>query len=354
MAVIRFFRDSITITENLSALTGAGITPQPGDTLVFGGRQCFISDLPGDFNYVIAADCVGCVGGVISGTVANKSPSVTILSSEIHGFSDSVPFYLECHGMDGSPGAPGAPGKEGKIEIVNGKPKITPPGEGGPGGDGGAGSPGGTVIVQYCTADPKPPFPTPPTATSLGGHGGPGGDGGPRGGINGDVPDPPEITGKQGKPGPAGPPGSVVVTQVSDGQTWSLLDPISAKAWANYRTEVGLYFFRLFDFPSQILALHEFTAALQLDPTNADAQTLLNRIVQQQTPTGLPRDIGVEIATQKTSDLSDQIKGVQKQLTNLENQPFSLGTFLTNVGSLATSIASVASGVGAVMSERYR
>jgi hypothetical protein len=79
--------------------------------------------------------------------------------------------------------------------------------------------------------------------------------------------------------GAAGAPGFTEVSKVDATKVWTPLDVTSARAWASYRTEVGSYFFRLFDFASQILALREFSAALQLDPTNADAQTLRGRII---------------------------------------------------------------------------
>jgi hypothetical protein len=68
---------------------------------------------------------------------------------------------------------------------------------------------------------------------------------------------------------------------------------MSAVAWADYRTEVGAHFFRVFDPTSQIVALGQFDAALQLDPSNLDAQILRSRIIQRQTPTGLSRDIDI-------------------------------------------------------------
>jgi hypothetical protein len=409
MATVKFFRDSLTLDDSLTALTKAGVTPQPGDTLFLGARLCTIAALSGDYNYVIGADTLSVASPSpldVSGTSANKSPNVTILAVEING-----PFSLECRGMAGAPGRPGTPGRDGKTVIVAGKPRFTLPTPGGPGGNGTPGSPGGNVILHYCSALQHP------TATAPGGQGGASGPGG-RGGRGSDE-DGESIAadGKPGRAGPAGGPGTAVVTQVSTAQIWTSLDRDTSMAWASYRTEVGAYFFRLFDFGSQLLALREFTAALQLDHTNADAQTLLNRIVQQQTPTGLSRDIDispdykdlssnlhteavlvqgafaaaaaalqekqtatgfgdvlgsiaqqltdrqteaedsvklaqedVDIASKETSDLSDQIKNIQNQLQDLQNQPFSIGTFISNVGSLAASIASVATGIGAIVS----
>src|SRR5439155_13526162 len=76
-------------------------------------------------------------------------------------------------------------------------------------------------------------------------------------------------------------------------QIWATLDFASALAWSAYRTEVGAYFFRVFDAGSQIIALGQFDAALLLNPGNLEAQTLRSRIIQRQTPTGLSRDIDI-------------------------------------------------------------
>jgi hypothetical protein len=54
---------------------------------------------------------------------------------------------------------------------------------------------------------------------------------------------------------------------------------------------VGHYYFRRFDAESQVAALGEFTAAIVIDPANADAETLRLRIIQRQTPTGVSRDL---------------------------------------------------------------
>ncbi len=65
----------------------------------------------------------------------------------------------------------------------------------------------------------------------------------------------------------------------------------AASSWAQYRTEVGAYLFRLFDAADQLHALAEFDAALALDPTNTLAATLRQRVVAQETPGGFSRDL---------------------------------------------------------------
>ena len=406
MPTLSFFRDILALDSNLvTLLSKAKLTPKPGDTIMLGARNCTISTLPGDFNYVIAADKLSLKDATslkIGGTANNKSPSITILAVEIDGA-----FNLAASGLDGTPGAHGIKGKDSEIITFGDKPKGSiPPEPGRPGGNGGPGSPGGRAVIHYAVAAQAP------VASAPGGHGGAAGPGGAPG--NGT---PPAAKGTDGKAGAVGAPGFVEVSKVDATKVWTPLDVASARAWASYRTEVGSYFFRLFDFESQILALREFSAALQLDPTNADAQTLRDRIIQQQTPTGLSRDIDISpdykdlasnlpdeavlvqnafataasalqqldtaealqeqfkamvqqltdrqaeakdnvilaqedltIANQEDELLSKQISSIKNQIQALQNQSFSLGTFLTDVASVAASIASVATGVGAVVS----
>jgi len=406
MPTLSFFRDTLALDSNLvTLLSNAKLTPKPGDTILLGARNCTISTLPGDFNYVIAADKLSLKDATslkIGGTSNNKSPSITILAVEIDGA-----FNLAASGLDGTPGAHGIKGEDSEIITLDGKPRGSiPPEPGGPGGNGGHGSPGGRAVIHYAVAAQAP------VASAPGGHGGAAGPGGAPG--NGT---PKAAKGTDGMAGAAGAPGFTEVSKVDATKVWTPLDVTSARAWASYRTEVGSYFFRLFDFASQILALREFSAALQLDPTNADAQTLRGRIIQQQTPTGLSRDIDISpdykdlasnlpteavlvqnafaaaasalqqletaegfkeqfsamvqqltdrqaeaqdnvilaqedltIANQEDTLLSNQISSIKNQIQALQNQSFSLGTFLTDVASVAASIASVATGVGAVVS----
>ena len=281
MATVRFFRDSLALDNNLPALlASAGINVQPGDTLVLGARLCTIAALPGGFHYVIGADKLSLASSplTVTGTDAARSPNVTVLADEIVG-----PFNLICRGMAGANGEPGEPGENGEIEIINGKPHRLPPTPGGPGGNGEPGSPGGNVAIHFFTAVQGP------TATAPGGRGGLGGPGGAAGkGV------PRAANGKSGKAGAEGAPGSVrIVAELAREQLWSLLDLSSALAWSDYRTEVGAYFFRVFDPESQLIALSQFDAAILLNSSNFEAQILRSRIVHRQTPTGLSRDIDI-------------------------------------------------------------
>ena len=56
---------------------------------------------------------------------------------------------------------------------------------------------------------------------------------------------------------------------------------------------MGTYLFRLFDAASQLHALDEFDAALLLDPANTTAETMRQRVVAQETPGGVSRDLDI-------------------------------------------------------------
>ena len=56
--VVRFFRDSMTIDQNLIA----GVNPHPGDTLVFGARQVTVSTLLPAYDYYSLPKSVSNVG----------------------------------------------------------------------------------------------------------------------------------------------------------------------------------------------------------------------------------------------------------------------------------------------------
>jgi hypothetical protein len=87
MATVRFFRDSLTLDNNLVALlASAKLTVRPGDTLVLGTRLCTIGALSGDFNYVIGADELTLAAPSplqVVGTGSNRSPVVTILAAKV-------------------------------------------------------------------------------------------------------------------------------------------------------------------------------------------------------------------------------------------------------------------------------
>ncbi|HXO39690.1 MAG TPA: hypothetical protein VN872_13700 [Candidatus Acidoferrum sp.] len=286
---IKIFRDSITLDQSLIA----SLSPSAGDTLVVAARNIILSALLPDYNYTIVADqlSVSSPQFSLTGTAQNPSPQITVMAKQIRGqlvlVSKGANGTAGAAGAPGEPGVDGDPGDGGELRGPRVKPRRAGPGgPGGAGQNGGAGYPGGTIIIRYAAAD------QPPVASAPGGDGGPGGAGGlgGPGGIPGGKP------GQHGVPGVAGPKGASVVagiTLFSANSIWQTLDAPSASAWAAYRVEVGEFNFRKFDPASQLTAIAEFQSALQLDSTNAEAQLMLTRLLQQQTPTGLSREIDI-------------------------------------------------------------
>jgi hypothetical protein len=273
MATLRFFRDTLTIDSTLAdRLLNAGFIPQGGDTLVLGAVNCTLISLASEFNYIILADTLATSPFTIA---PGPAPSVSV-------YANTIPSRLDIK-VAGAPGADGEPGAKGDDgDIVGHPPKRLPGSPGDPGGNGDDGGQGGTITIRYASA------PIPPTASAPGGPGGKGGAGGAGGAGN-----PPGKRGANGKPGRVGPPGSVSIIQVPAGQVFQALEPDTLVAWADYRTEVGEYFFRLFDPESQLHALAEFNAAIQLNPANTRAVTLRQRLIQQESPSGLSRDLDI-------------------------------------------------------------
>ena len=226
MAETRLFRNSLSISGDalISMLSAAGLNPQPGDTIMLGAKALTItsSGLPGDYHYLIAAESLTANSPItLTGTAANKSPSITVLADTVLGV-----LNLICFGETGSAGTPGKPGTTDRWTDSRGKPHVT--GEpGGAGGPGSIGAPSGNAIINYCTAT------QPPAASAPGGRGGPGGPGG-RGGVG-----PGNTQAKAGPAGPRGPtgqPGQAVVRKVDTSHLWDLLDPDSALAWTTFCT----------------------------------------------------------------------------------------------------------------------
>ena len=310
MSSIRFFRDSLTLDSNLLAkLTNAGLNPSPGDMLVLGAPQCTVTTLPGNYNYTIVADKVTLSSNpTLCGVAPNVSPSVTIYATDVEG-------DLVCCGAAGAPGAAGARGEDGTM-MYNDLHKpigLSPGTPGSNGGDGGPGSPGGKAIIYYCSAT------RPPTAAAPGGAGGSGGGGG-IGGVGGQD----RVrakSGVSGRNGPSGPTGQSEVKQVSQDKIWASLESESQIEWAAYRTEVGGYLFRAYDSDSQLRGIEEFDAALQLDATNADAKILRKRLLQQQIPTGLPRDLDIAPDYKSlSSGLLNEIELLQNAFTQVVDE----------------------------------
>jgi hypothetical protein len=299
-----FCRDSIILDDNLFAAAGANV-PMPTDgTVVLVAGSCKLLSLPTIFeastvhSYIILADTLDTSGAtgmrppvIPAGTkLPLKSSSITLPGASVSIYANTITAALSVD-VSGLPGTPGMAGKAGASEIPLAVPLLKtggggtggepPGGNGGAGGNGGQGGAGGNVVIRYASAAASAP-----TASSQGGPGGPGGVGG-KGGIG----NPPGKAGANGLPGASGKPGTTSVTQVAAGQVFTGLEADWLTTWSSYRTQVGEYLFRLFDAASQVQAQAEFTAALQLDPTNTTAQTLLTRLIQQETPSGISRHL---------------------------------------------------------------
>jgi len=275
-----FFRDQLSLNNTLLADTG--ITVSGGGTIVIGARDCRLNDLPSDINYVILADTLGTDNLDANGNPAPISIELVGSSISIYANTIAAPLSVIARGATGITGRPGTKGKNGTVtpRLPTGTGSIGPGGNGGPGGPGGAGGNGGNITIRYATAASVPIASAPP---GMGGKGGPGGAGG--------VGNPPGKAGAQGPAGPPGKPGTVNITQVSAGEVFTGLEADWLSGWSAYRTDVGEYLFRLFDFASQLQAQTEFSAALELNPANTQASTLLTRLVQQETPSGIARDL---------------------------------------------------------------
>jgi prefoldin subunit 5 len=312
---IRFIRDSLTIDQNLIS----NLHARPGDTLVIAGRQVTLSTLLPAFDYVIAADQLILASTArisLTGVLGNPSPAVTILARNINRA-----LAVTAAGMAGKNGANGENGESG-IEQPDGggKPIIGPGGNGGNGENGGKGGDGGSITIRYFSA------PQPPAGTSPGGPGGSAGKGG-KGGPG----RPPGKKGRDGKRGATGKSGLVDIVRVGTDEVWKVLDSTSTQQWSAYRAEVGGFFFRKFDFASQLTALEEARNALILNPGNAEAVAIHDRIINRQIPSGLARDLDIAPDFRSLSaNLFDEISIVQNS--------FELYVSVVNLETIAESI----------------
>ena len=278
MSVFYFFRDKLTIDGTLldqwSAQNPDQGPPAYGDTLVLGGAQCQLQSLSSDFDYVIMAD------SLTTAPVIQMSPA-TGRSVQIYAQVIDTSLYLDLPGLPGA-ARPGTPGLDGELVTVDNKPHRLPGGNGGDGGNGSPGGSGGSAMICYSTSAVAP------AAAAPGGPGGAGGAGGPGGSGN-----PPGASGRRGRDSDAGADGPITISTAPPDEVYQGVPADAAANWAQYRTDVGLYLFRLFDPANQLHALGEFTAALALDPANASAALLLQRLTAQETPGGTSRDLDI-------------------------------------------------------------
>jgi hypothetical protein len=275
-ANIFLIRDTLTLDEStIMALNAAG-----GDTSVVAVRDLTLSALlASSFNYIIAADTMTVVPGARTSMTGGPGPAVTILARTIGG----APLSITSAGSPGEDGTPGEPGESG-IEQQDGGGKVIllPGGAGGNGGAGGSGGPGGAITIRYAVAS------FPPTGSAPGGLGGAGGPGGPGGAGK-----PHGKSGRNGRQGKNGVSGKIDIQQVAADQVWELLDTGITKAWAAYRAEVAAYYFRKFDPASQLQALDEVKNAVAINPADAQALAIRDRIANRQIPSGLARDLDI-------------------------------------------------------------
>ncbi len=242
---------------------------------MLGGAQCQLESLSADFDYVIMADS-------LTTAPAIQLWPATGRSVEIYAQAITTSFYLELPGTPGADGRPGTSGRDGELVTVDNKPHRLPGGNGGDGGNGTDGGAGGSAAICYATCTVTP------AAAAPGGPGGTGGAGGVGGSGN-----PPGANGRSGRDGHAGADGPITIMTVPPDQVYQGVAADAAANWAQYRTDVGVYLFRLFDPANQLHALSEFTAALALNPANPTAAMLLQRLTAQETPGGTSRDLDI-------------------------------------------------------------
>jgi len=299
-------------------------------------EQGFVLRLPGRRVLLIASEYDAKAGAVdVSGATGAGG----------HAGATGVPGYASAGNGNSRPGGPGGRGSSGGpgdpassiqlvCETLHDAHFVANGGAGGAGGAGGTGGHGGNGFVVRRPIDP---FEVEGTGGGPGGAAGAGGAGGKGGQIHvafvslaspqalrmeakGGAPGAPGARGAGGKPGrlgidagagaagapshagAAGAPGQTDAAALTSAAYWSraaaLLGSRKA-AWAAYRLEVGVYFYRVFN-PAQParaghlkLAMQEFDAVLQLEPGNTEAKRYQTQILQNQNVLGLARDLDI-------------------------------------------------------------
>ena len=234
-----------------------------------------------------------------AGGSGSAGTSIQLICEKLHD------AHLIANGGAGGAGGAGGTGGQGGNGFVVRRPidpfevEGTSGGPGGGGGAGGAGGKGGQVHVAYVSADN-------PQALRIEAKGGaPGaagarGAGGKVGRLGNDASA--GAPGTVGHPGTGGAPGQADAAASTSVAYWSRVATALGSrklAWAAYRLEVGVYFYRVFN-PAQParaghlkLAMQEFDAVLQLDPANAAAKRYQTQILQNQNVLGLARDLDI-------------------------------------------------------------
>jgi hypothetical protein len=253
----------------------------------------------------------GAGGAGTAGGHGDAAGTIHVICEQLHD------LRLRANGGPGGKGGDGGTGGRGgdgrgqnpKIDGFDG----TGGGPGGRGGAGGAGGAGGGIDVEFVSVDNAQTM----SVQAAGGTAGPAGAPG-KGGKKGAKTD--EADGARGAAGSAGVIGAAGQTSATriDGATYwkhaaARLGVRKTAAWADYRLEAGVYFYRLAK-PDQTQgpdmlqqAMAEFDAILHLRPGDANATRYQRQIMNGQNVLGLSRtldiipDFAVYFADYKTS-----------------------------------------------------
>ncbi|KAF5333609.1 hypothetical protein D9611_002769 [Ephemerocybe angulata] len=291
----------------------------------------------------------------------------------------------------GGAGSDGSNGGDVKIDVENivGRARIDA--RGGDGGDGGPGGNGYSFGVRSYGPGPFPPFDNPDIVLKSGGSGGKGGKGGRRG-LGGEVlvwahnrgadsemelnaidgepgkggaggrpganetgkrsgfPTlferwPKEVTnppGNNGEKGDVGGLGEVYTSGMGTNATIFSLEAIQdyvrsqpfASQWARHRHAVGEFYFRSYVPGSPErghyagLAVHEFKAAIRLNPLQTDSRLRLEQIWNDINPLGLPRNLDVIPNFKEYMDRFADLTGVEATISGIASN------LLLQVGNL--------------------
>lgn len=217
-----------------------------------------------------------------AGGQGKPASSITLIARSISNLR-----LIAQGGAGGKGGAGGTGGEGAKQKIINkpGDPSTidgTLGGKGGNGNNGGGGNDGAQITVHYFTK---------PSSFQVSGSGGAGGQRGTGGqpGKSYDVAPVPVPSGQPGRNGPAGKSVAPVQIQHTFDEWWAAARStgLAAGQWAEHRTRVGEYRWRVENNPED--ALVEFDAAIRLSP-HAKAHRLRGYIHANQSPIGVAYD----------------------------------------------------------------
>ena len=320
------FRDQLLLdgkkVNDIKGLIARSGLP-PGTALLIAARIVEVrTDLEiQDLDLIVLADSFDGTNGVLrlratgqaaQGQAGAPGRAITVAARVIHGLK------LETVGGVGGKGFTGATGQDGENgQLGSTGPALAKGGDGGPGakgGLGGSGGTGGSISIVFETDAVSGGLGGPATIiSSLGGEGGPGGDGGPGGkggegvewcrpsgtfcgmGTNGNL-GPNGPAGDAGQRGSSGP----VQREAVDANTFfQRIRLLGGEEWANYRLEVGEYYYRAFNASDLTrgtyldLAYTEMSAVVAMDFNAAIARRYMAQIEGGLTFFGEARDLDI-------------------------------------------------------------